>query len=272
MYFKTKRLKHSDMTFLQTQFELERTQKLTIWLLAMQNTRLAGYMVTGNRSMFLDTDGSVAWFYHCTKFLSPLRVLDKCYDRIPILLERTTKFVDPITRQTYDFASEIPCLGDYTNVFQLDLENDNSWYQLLPDPMPFNKHLLFKPTELGHFTEFPTFDTRRAGMYAPKQMKNIPDKIIYASASDIVLKKLIRTILMQGNTVRISYPRNLERLLILDDELLMDHFLTLCFFLDQFSETFGLLGHFIQCFQNLFACFFLVKFIINVVLFVLRGF
>ena len=64
---------------------------------------------------------------NCPKFLSPLRVLDKCYDRIPILFERTTKVVDPITRQTYDFASEIPCLGDYTNVFQLDLENDNSW-------------------------------------------------------------------------------------------------------------------------------------------------
>ena len=103
---------------------------LTTLMLAMQNTRLAGYMLTGNRSMFLDTDGSVAWLYHCPKFLSPLRVLDKCYDRIPILFERTTKFVDPITRQTYDFASEITCLGDYTNVFQVDLENDNSWYQV----------------------------------------------------------------------------------------------------------------------------------------------
>ena len=92
----------------------------------MQNIRLTGYMLTGNRSMFLDTDGSVAWLYHCPNFLSPLRVLDQCYDRIPILFERTTKFVDPITRQTYDFASEIPCLGDYTNVFQLDLEKDNS--------------------------------------------------------------------------------------------------------------------------------------------------
>ena len=111
--------------------------------------------------MFLDTDGNVAWLYHCPKFLSPLRVLDKCYDRIPILFERTIKTVD-------DFASEIPCLGDYTNVFQLDLENDNSWYKLLPDPMPFNKTLLFKPTELGPITQFPTFDTRRAGMYTPK--------------------------------------------------------------------------------------------------------
>ena len=145
------------MTLWQNQCELERTQMLTILMLATQNTRLAGYMLTGNRSMFLETDRSVAWLYHCLKFLSPLRVLDKCYDRFPILFERTITFVDPITRQTYDFASEIPCLGDYTNVFQLHLENENSRYQLLPDPMPFNKPLLFKPNEFGHITQFSFF-------------------------------------------------------------------------------------------------------------------
>ena len=62
--------------------------------------------------MFLDTDGSVAWLYHCPKFLSPLRVLDKGYDRVPILFERTTKFLDPVARQTFDFASKMPRLDD----------------------------------------------------------------------------------------------------------------------------------------------------------------
>ena len=130
---------------------------------------------------------------------------------------RTFKFLDPITRQTYDFAFEIPCLGAYTNVFQLDLENVNSWYQLLPDPMPFNKPFLYKPTELGHITQFPIFDIRRAGMYTPKQKKNFWDNIIHASASDTVIKKITRTFLTQGSTVRISYPGNLERLSNLND-------------------------------------------------------
>ena len=89
-----------------------RIQKLNILMLAIENTRLAGYMLTGNRSMFPDTDGSVAWLYCCPKFLSPSKVLDKCYDRIPIMFERSTKFVGPITHQTCDFASEKPCLGD----------------------------------------------------------------------------------------------------------------------------------------------------------------
>ena len=137
--------------------------------------------------------------------------------------------------------------------------------------MPFNKPLLFEPTELGHITQFPTFDTRRAGMYTPKQMKNFWDNIIHASASDTVLKKLTRTILTQGNTVRMSDPGNIECILSLDDRLLMDHLLTPSFFVDKFRETFGLLGYYIQCLGYFFACFLLVKFLIDVVVIVLRG-
>ena len=198
-------------------------------------------------------------------------MFDKCYDRIPIFFERTTKIVDPVTLQTYDLASEKPCLCDYTNVFQLDLENDNSWDQLLPDPILSNKPLLFKPTELGHINQFPTFDKRRAGMYTPKQMKNFCDNIFHASVSDTVPKKLTRTILTQGNTVRISKPANLERLLSVADRFLMDHSPTPSFFVDKFKETFDLLGYYVQFLGNTFACFFLVKFITDAIIIVLRG-
>ena len=75
----------------------------------------------------------------------------------------------------------------------------------------------------------------------------------------------------QGNAVQISDPGNLERFLSLYDRLLMDHFLTPSFFVDKFKETFGLLGYYTQCLGKRFACFFLVKFIIDVVVIVLRG-
>ena len=133
LYFNTKQLTHSGNTLSQNQCKLERTQMLTISMLAMQNTRLAYYILTGNRSIFLNADGIVAWFQPCLKFLSPLRVPDKFNDRIPILFVRTTKIVDSVIRQTFDFVSEVSCLGDCTNEFQVHLENDKSWYQLLPD-------------------------------------------------------------------------------------------------------------------------------------------
>ena len=105
----------------------------------------------------------------------------------------------------------------------------------------------------------------------PNKMKNFWDNVIHNSASDTLLKKLTRTILTRGNSVRISEPGNLERLLSLNDRLLLDHLLTPSFFVDKFKETFGELGYIIQCLGNFFACFLLVKFVIDVVVIVLRG-
>ena len=178
------------MTLLQNQCELERKQILTIMMLALQNTRLAGYMLTGNRSTFLDTKGAVGWLYHCPKKVSPLKILEKCFDRIPIFYNGRTMFVDPITRQTFPFANKIHCVGGYKNAFQLDLDDKLSWYQLMPAPKPFKTPLMFAPQDVGHITDFPVYDSRRAGMYTPKQLKAFWDNIIHNTASTSILKKL----------------------------------------------------------------------------------
>ena len=125
------------------QCELDRTQKQMILMQAIQNNRLAGYVLTGNRSMFLDTDGSIGWLYHCPKRNSPLQVLEQCYDRIPIHYDGRTMFVDPITRQTYTFANEVDCVGGYKNACQLDIDNENSWYHLMPAPVPLQPPKVF---------------------------------------------------------------------------------------------------------------------------------
>ena len=86
LFFQSSRLLQSTETqLLQNQCEQERTQILTNLMLALENSRLAGYMLTGNRSMFLETDGSLAWLYHCPMVHSPLHTMSQCYDRIPIL-------------------------------------------------------------------------------------------------------------------------------------------------------------------------------------------
>ena len=84
LFFQSSRLlQASDLQLLKNQCEQERTQILTILMLPLENPRLAGYMLTGNRSMFLETDGSLAWLYHCPLVHSPLHALNQCYDRIP---------------------------------------------------------------------------------------------------------------------------------------------------------------------------------------------
>ena len=78
-------LQATEIQLLQNQCEQERTQSPTNLMLALENPRLAGYMLTGNRSMFLETDGSLAWLYHCPMVHSPLHTMNQCYDKIPIL-------------------------------------------------------------------------------------------------------------------------------------------------------------------------------------------
>ena len=73
-------LEGSEIQFLKNLCEQERTQILTILMLSMENSRLAGYMLTGNRSMFLSTVGSLAWLYHCRLMRSPPHVVNQCND------------------------------------------------------------------------------------------------------------------------------------------------------------------------------------------------
>ena len=65
--------------------------------------------------MFLKRNGNVAWLYNCPEFQSPLQILNKCYNRIPILYEDETDFVYPISRQTFIEAEEQFCSEKRSN-------------------------------------------------------------------------------------------------------------------------------------------------------------
>ena len=71
--------------------ELERTQILQSLVLAVLKIPYAGYLLSGNRSNFLDYEGNILWFYTCTKKISPLYVFEdkRCYKRITIFYKNT---------------------------------------------------------------------------------------------------------------------------------------------------------------------------------------
>ena len=96
-----------ELNTLYTICELERNQLLTRRAMSAQNPQLAGFLLTGNRSNFLYVDSSTAWLFDCSHFLSPLYKADRWFDRIPIHYKDTLMYVDPITRQTYDYATPI---------------------------------------------------------------------------------------------------------------------------------------------------------------------
>ena len=119
-----------ELNTLHTICELERNQLLTILTMSVQNLQLVGFLLTGNRSNFLNVEGSTAWFIDCPHFLSPLYKAHRCFDRIPIHFKDTLMYVDPITRQMYDCAT--PITGDNIprNIFELDPDSDDQKLKL----------------------------------------------------------------------------------------------------------------------------------------------
>ena len=54
--------------------ELEKPQIIQSLTLAVLKIPYAGYLLSGNRSNFLDYEGNILWFYTCIKKVSPLYV------------------------------------------------------------------------------------------------------------------------------------------------------------------------------------------------------
>ena len=116
LFFENSRaVQASELNLLKNQCEQEKIQFFTNLTLSLENLRPGGYMLTGNRPMFLETDGSLAWFYSCPQLRSLLHTLNQCYDKIDILYKRQTQFVDPITRQPFPDTMPQKCLDPIKN-------------------------------------------------------------------------------------------------------------------------------------------------------------
>jgi len=69
--------------------------------------------------------------YKCTEKKSYLRILKECYDKIPIDDMGKLKFVDPISRQTFDPDDEdnqidieqIKCGNGLKNLYHMDIKD-----------------------------------------------------------------------------------------------------------------------------------------------------
>ena len=126
LVFESSRAQTPELNLLKNQCKQERSQIFTILMLSLENPRLAGHMLTGNRSMFLETDGSLAWLYSCPLMRPDLHTLNQCYDKIPILYKGQIQLVDPITRQIFPDALPQKCSYPIKNLFHMDIDQKNS--------------------------------------------------------------------------------------------------------------------------------------------------
>ena len=100
-YTNFRRLQLSEINTIQQTCELERSLKNTQLAYSRLSPKLDGFLLTNNRSMFLETNDNVAWLYHCPKFYSPLQVRDTCYDRIPVLYKKKFALSIQLSKESF---------------------------------------------------------------------------------------------------------------------------------------------------------------------------
>ena len=268
LFFQSSRLlQATEVQLLQNQCEQEPTQILTNLMLALESPRLAGYMLTGNRSMFLETDGSLAWLYHCPKVHSPLHTTNQCFDKIPILYEGEIRFVDRITRKTYPDAVPQNRSDRVKNLFQLDMDQEDSWYTLTPGIVHQVRPFIFGPKKLTPMTAQPLIGSQDAGMYTGNELRGFWDNILINAASRTALKKfsqnpIIYSTQQEGPDGFHYYtPRT---------EFYLDKMISSEYFKDRFVDTFGPVAYVLEHCGIYFSVFLFVKLVIDVMVMIIR--
>ena len=163
----------SELETLHQLCELERTQILQSLALAVLKIPYAGYLLSGNKSKFLDYEGNFLWFYTCTKNVSPLYVFEdkRCYKRIPIFYKNQVH-----TIYFFYFQEEhifgIPCGSESChNVVQLNPDEDK-YYLLTPYPTLMQPLKKFSPQSIRAIARNPKNDLQSIGKYSKSDIQH----------------------------------------------------------------------------------------------------
>ena len=97
--------------------------------------------------------------------------------------------VDPITRQTFEYANQIPCQTNPHNVIALDPDTDQ-YYVSTPQPNKKDPPLIFEPTQVQTAISPNTFTARDAEVYSQRDLKNFWNCVLLTKHSDNSLKLL----------------------------------------------------------------------------------
>ena len=97
--------------------------------------------------------------------------MNQCYDKIPILYRGQIQFVDPITRQTYPHVMTQNGSDCIKNLFQLDLDQEHSWYTLTPGIVHQDKPDIFGPQDISPVASHAFTGSQDAGMYTRNEPK-----------------------------------------------------------------------------------------------------
>ena len=139
--------------------------------------------------MFLSTDSSLAWLYHCLLMRLPPHAMNHCFDKTPIFYKNAIFFVDPITRQTYPDAQVQNCSDRIKNLFQFDMEDEISWFTITLSLEHRKRPAVFGPKDVTPVSSRAFGGAGDAGIYTRAQLSDFWDNILISAASRKALRK-----------------------------------------------------------------------------------
>ena len=217
--------------------------------------------------MFLETDGSLAWLYSCPQVRSPLHTLNQCEDKIPILFKGDLHFVDPITRQTLPDALPQNCSDPIKNLFQMDMDQKDSWFSLTPEITHRDRPAVFAPKNISPFTTQKFPQSAKAGMYTKRQLSEFWDAVLMSSASKNAWQKFTRNFIVPSNAKKgpDGYTYYAPR-----TDSFVDNMISPNYFENKFVQTFGTVSYWLEKCGIWFAKLLFVKLIIDIIVPVMR--
>ena len=100
-------------------------------------------------------------------------------------------YVDPITRQTYDYATPITRDNNPNNSIELDPDfDDQNFYILSPEPNKRKPPLMFTPSQIKTTIRPNTFTAQDAGIYPNAELNQFWNRILFSKHSDTTLQLL----------------------------------------------------------------------------------
>ena len=128
-------------------------------------------------------EGSTA-LLECPRHLFPSCIAEQCYDKIPGNYLDTVTYVDHITRQTFEYANQIPFENSPQHVIALDPDTDQ--YSVLT-PQLFKK-ILFNTLNLLKSKPLLTLTPLLSKMhvYVPRKNSNMFG-IVFSSLNILIL-------------------------------------------------------------------------------------
>ena len=193
--------------------------------------------------------------------------MNQCYDKIPILYEGEIRFVDPITRQTYPDAVPQNCSDRIKNLFQLDMDQEDSWYTLTPGIVHQDRPAIFGPKKITPMSAQSLTGSQDAGMYTRNELRGFWDNILINAASRTALKNFSQNLIIYSispegfDGFHYYTPRT---------EFYVDKMISPEYFKDRFMDTFGPVAYVLEHCGIYFSVFLFLKLIIDVVVMVIR--